>query len=129
MSKTYEIKYEDKSIFFKGDLDYLFNALYEPETISKTSAEIINLASFIMYDEESNKIIKKKRGRPRIIKEPKDKKPRGRPKQKPITNEMMNDMLLVMLNNYQVMNGIEPGNNDKCLEDLNNLLEPYCVST
>ena len=81
MSKTYEIKYEDKSIFVKGDLDYLFKALYEPEAevISKTSADIINLASFIMYDEESNKIIKK-RGRPRIIKEPKDKKPRGRPK-------------------------------------------------
>ena len=82
MSKTYEIKYEDKSIFFKGDLDYLFKAIYEPEaeTISKTSADIINLLSFIMYEEESNKIIKKKRGRPRIIKEPKDKKPRGRPK-------------------------------------------------
>ena len=65
MSKKYEIKYEDKSFFFKGDLDYLFKAIYEPEaeTISKTSADIINLATFIMYDEESNKIIKKKRGK------------------------------------------------------------------
>ena len=35
MSKTYEINYEDKSIFFKGDLDYLFNALYDPQVISK----------------------------------------------------------------------------------------------
>ena len=126
MSKTYEIKYEDKSIFFKGDLDYLFNALYEPETISKTSAEIINLASFIMFDEESNKIIKKKRGRPKLIKEPKVKRPRGRPRKPPITTEMMTTKLLDMVKQYNLVHGI-------VIEDVNNdidkIFEPYCVST
>ena len=126
MSKTYEIKYEDKSIFFKGDLDYLFNALYEPETISKTSAEIINLASFIMFDEESFKIIKKKRGRPRIIKEPKEKRARGRPKKEPITTAMMKARLLGMVKQYNIDHGIETNDNDL---DIDKLFEPYRVST
>ena len=29
MSKIYEIKYENTSIFVNGDLDYLFNAVHE----------------------------------------------------------------------------------------------------
>ena len=126
MSKTYEIKYEDKSIFFKGDLDYLVKALYEPEVISKTSSDILNLASFIMYDEESNKIIKKKRGRPKIEKEPKEKRPRGRPKKLPITTKMMTDKILDMVKQYNIVHGIvtEDVNND-----IDKLFEPYCVST
>ena len=126
MSKTYEIKYEYKSICFKGDLDYLFKAIYEPDAISKTSADIINLASFIMYDEESNKIIKKKKGRPRIINEPKEKRPRGRPKKLPITTKMMTDKLLDMVKQYNIVHGIvtEDVNND-----IDKLFEPYCVST
>ena len=126
MSKTYEIKYEDKSIFFKGDLDYLFNALYEPETISKSSAEIINLASFIMFDEESNKIIKKKRGRPKIEKEPKVKRPRGRPKKPPITTAMMTAKLLDMVKEYNLIHGIVT---EDVNHDIDKLCEPYCVST
>ena len=125
MSKTYEIKYEDKSIFFKGDLDYLFKALYEPEAISKTSSDILDLASFIMYDAESNKLIKQNRGRPRIIKEPKEKRPRGRPRNPPITTAMMQARLLDMVKQYNMGHGIET-------EDVNNaidkLFEPYCVS-
>ena len=126
MSKTYEIKFADKSIFFKGDLDYLFKALYEPETVSKTSSEILNLASFIMFDEESNKIIKKKRGRPKIEKEPKLKRPRGRPEKQPITTAMMQTRLLDMLKQYNIDHGIvtEDVNND-----IDKLFEPYCVST
>ena len=126
MSKTYEIKYEDKSIFFKGDLDYLFNALYEPENITKTSSDILNLASFIMYDEESNKIIKKKRGRPKKEKEFKEKRPRGRPKKLPITTKMMTAKLLDMVKQYNLVHGIvtEDVNND-----IDKLFEPYCVSS
>ena len=51
--------------FFNGDWDYWFKAIYEPEAehISKTIADIIKLASFIMHDEESNRKIKKKIGK------------------------------------------------------------------
>ena len=126
MSKTYEIKYEDKSICFKGDLDYLFKALYEPEVISKTSSDILNLASFIMYDEESNKIIKKKRGRPKIEKEPKEKRPRGRPRKPPITTKMMTAKLLDMVAQYNLVHGLVT---EDVSSDIDKLFEPYCVST
>ena len=79
-----------------------------------------------MYDEESNNIIQKKRGRPRIIKEPKEKRPRGRPKKLPITTKMMTAKLLDMVKQYNLVHGI-------VIEDVNNdidkIFEPYCVST
>ena len=60
MNKTYEIKYEDKSIFFNGNLDYLFNAVHDP--MSNTRDDTISLANFISEDKDN---IKKKRGRPK----------------------------------------------------------------
>ena len=41
---------------------------------------------------------------------------------------MMNNKLLAMLRNYQIDNGIEPENNDKCLEQFNKIFEPYCIT-
>ena len=63
MSKLYKIKYQDKSIFFNGDLDYLFNACHDNKTelILNKGNDNINLANFISEDKEN---IKKKRGRP-----------------------------------------------------------------
>ena len=78
-----------------------------------------------MYDEESNKIIKKKRGRPRLIKEPKEKRPRGRPKNPPITTEMMTAKLVDMVKPYNLDHGIitEDVNND-----IDKLFVPFCIS-
>ena len=79
-----------------------------------------------MYDEESNRINKKKRGRPKIEKEPKVKRPRGRPRKPPITTEMMTAKLLDMVKQYNVVHGTvtEDVNND-----IDKLFEPYCVSS
>ena len=63
MSKIYEIKYQDKSIFFNGDLDYLFNALHDDkEPKGNPGDDIISLAKFISSDDKENN--KRKRGRP-----------------------------------------------------------------
>ena len=97
MSKTYEIKYEDKSIFFNGNLDYLFNAVHDP--MSNTRDDSIILANFISEDKEN---IKKKRGRPRIQKEILQKTPRGRPPNNNFTTTNISDKLLDMLRKYQV---------------------------
>ena len=64
MNKQYEIKYENKSIFFNGNLDYLFNALhYDKEPNENTGDDIISLANFISSDDKENN--KRKRGRPK----------------------------------------------------------------
>ena len=129
MNKTYEMKYEDKSIFFNGNLYYLFNALNDPvnEPVPNTRDDIISLANFITGEDET---IKRKRGRPKLHKEKEiiEKKPRGRPPKPPITTAIMNERLLEMLRKYQLENGIIPENNDKQLEIFNNLFEPFCVS-
>ena len=54
MNKVYEIKYENKSIFFNGNLDYLFNALHDPmnEPMPNTRDDIISLANFISDDDK-----------------------------------------------------------------------------
>ena len=128
MNKQYEIKYENKSIFFNGNLDYLFNALHDDnEPKANTGDDIISLANFISEEDEN---IKRKRGRPKLHKEKEiiEKKPRGRPPKPPITTAIMNERLLEMLRKYQLENGIIPENNDKQLEIFNNLFEPFCVS-
>ena len=92
-----------------------------------TRDDIISLANFISDDKE---VIKRKRGRPRkeLIFQEKVRCPRGRPPKKPITTQMMNNKLLAMLRNHQIDNGIEPENNDKCLEQFNKIFEPYCIT-
>ena len=100
MNKQYEIKYENKSIFFNGNLDYLFNALHDDkEPNENTGDDIISLANFISSDDKE--IIKRKSGR--LKKEPKElnkqKKPRGRPHKPPITTAMMQARLIDMVNN------------------------------
>ena len=107
-------------------MDIQIKALYEPETIPKPSSDILDLASFIMYDEEAKKINKKTRGRPKLIKEPKVKRPRGRPRKPPITTEMMTAKLLDMVNQYNLVHGI---NTEDVSSDLDKVFEPYCVST
>ena len=47
MNKQYEIKYENKSIFFNGNLDYLCNALHDDnEPKGKVGDDVISLANF-----------------------------------------------------------------------------------
>ena len=55
MNKQYEIKYENKSIFFNGNLDYLFNALHDDkEPKGNTGDDIISLANFISSEDHEN---------------------------------------------------------------------------
>ena len=123
MNKIYEIKYQDKSIFSNGNLDYLFDALHDPtnEPIPNTRDDIISLANFICVDDKE--IIKRKRGRPKTLLAIRDKIRcrRGRPPKKPITTAMMHDKLLDMLRNYQLENGIEP-------TSIETSVEPFCIT-
>ena len=125
MNKVYEIKYEDKSIFFNGNLDYLFNAVHDP--MSNTRDDSISLANFISEDKEN---IKKKRGRPKKDLNFRDiqRTPRGRPPKNKFTTTNISDKLLDMLRKCQVENGQDPEDNDKCLEHFNKLFEPFCIT-
>ena len=69
----------------------------------------------------SKKIIKNKRGRPKIVKAPKKKRPRGRPRNPPMTTAMLETKLLDMLKQYRHDHGI-------VTEEIDKVLEPYCVS-
>ena len=54
MNKQYEIKYENKSIFFNGNLDYLFNALHDDnEPKVNIGDDTISLANFISGEDEN----------------------------------------------------------------------------
>ena len=128
MKNIYDIEYENNSIFFNGNLDYLFNALHDDnEPMPNTRDDSISLANFISEDKEN---IKKKRGRPKKDLNFKDiqRTPRGRPPKNKFTTTNINDKLLDMLRKSQVENGQDPEDNDKCLEHFNKLFEPFCIT-